>query len=107
MSKETRESLEKVFDVLGEILAFVTAVVWALVIIDQNFPFLPAKMVNIFNVSKAWLLLALVGIVGLEATIKRNIIIRILFYLVLAVLIIFHCFPGTYDYLVGLVPVGK
>ncbi|MBR6072363.1 MAG: hypothetical protein IKP77_06020 [Acholeplasmatales bacterium] len=103
MSKEFREKLEKVLDILGEILAFVTAVVWALVIIDQNFSFLPTKMVDIFNIAKSWLLLALVGIVGLEATIKRNIIVRILFYLVLAVLIIFHCFPGTYDYLVGLV----
>ena len=103
MNKDFRMKLEKVFDVLGEILAFVTAVVWALVIIDQNFSFLPETMVNIFNVSKAWLLLALVAIVGLEATIKRNIIIRILFYVILAVLIIFHCFPGTYDYLVGLV----
>lgn len=102
MGKEFREKLEKVFDILGEILAFVTAVVWALVIINQNFDFLPQKMVNIFNVAKSWLLLVLVGIVGLEATMKRNIIIRILFYLVLAVLIIFHCFPGTYDYLVGL-----
>ncbi len=107
MSKEFREKLEKVFDVLGEILAFVTAIVWVLVIIDQNFKFLPEQMVNIFNVSKTWLLLALVGIVGLEATIKRNILIRILFYLILAVLIIFHFFPGTYDYLIGLVPVGK
>ncbi len=103
MNKEFRMKLEKVFDVLGEILAFVTAVVWALVIIDQNFPFLPQKMVDIFNIAKSWLLLALVAIVGLEATIKGNIIIRILFYLVLAVLIIFHCFPGTYEYLVGLV----
>ena len=103
MSKETREKLEKVFDVLGEILAFVTAVVWVLVIIHQNFNFLPQKMVDIFNIAKSWLLLALVAIVGLEATIKGNIIIRILFYLVLAVLIIFHCFPGTYEYLVGLV----
>ncbi len=103
MGKEFREKLEKVFDVLGEILAFVTAVVWVLVIIHQNFNFLPQKMVDIFNVSKTWLLLALVAVVGLEATIKRNIIVRIFFYLLLAVLIIFHFFPGTYDYLIGLV----
>jgi predicted membrane-bound spermidine synthase len=103
MSKETREKLEKVFDVLGELIAFVTAVVWALVIIDQNFSFLPAVVVNVFNVVKAWLLLVLVGVVGFEATIKRNFIIRIIFYVILAILIIFHCFPGTYDYLIGLV----
>ena len=103
MSKETREKLEKVFDVLGEILAFVTALVWALVIVDQNFHFLPEVVVNIFNIAKAWLLLVLVGVVGFEATIKRNLIIRIIFYIIMAILIIFHCFPGTYDYLIGLV----
>jgi hypothetical protein len=95
--------LEKLFDVLGEILAFVTAVVWVLVIINQNFNFLPTQVADILTVSKSWLLLALVGVVGFEATVKRNIIIRLIFYVLLAVLIIFHCFPGTYDYLVGLI----
>ena len=107
MPKDFRESLEKVLDVLGEILAFITAVVWVLVIINQNFSFLPDKVANILNVSKSWLLLGLVGVVGLEATIKRNILVRIIFYLLLAVLIIFHCFPDTYKYLIDLVPVGK
>ena len=102
MSKEFREKLEKVFDFLGEILAFVTAVVWALVIIDRSFPFLPAIVLNIFNIVKDWLLLILVGVVGFEATIKRNIIIRIIFYIVMAVLIIFHCFPDAYDYLIDI-----
>ena len=103
MSKEFRMKLEKLFDVLGEILAFITIVVWVLVIINQNFNFLPTEIANILTVSKSWLLLALVGVVGFEATIKRNIIIRLVFYVLLAVLIIFHCFPGTYDYLVGLI----
>lgn len=103
MSKDFRMKLEKLFDVLGEILAFVTIVVWVLVIINQNFNFLPTEIADILTVSKSWLLLALVGIVGFEATIKRNIIIRLVFYILLAVLIIFHCFPGTYDYLVGLI----
>ena len=103
MSKETREKLEKVFDFLGEIIAFVTAVVWALVIIDQNFHSLPEVVVNIFNVVKSWLLLVLVGVVGFEATIKRNFVIRLIFYIIMAILIIFHCFPGTYDYLIGLI----
>lgn len=102
MSKEFREKLEKVFDILGEILAFVTAVVWALVIIDRTFPFLPAVVLNVFNFIKDWLLLILVGVVGFEATIKRNFIIRLIFYIVMAILIIFHCFPGAYDYLIDL-----
>lgn len=103
MSKDFRMKLEKLFDVLGEILAFITIVVWVLVIINQNFNFLPSTIADILSVSKSWLLLALVGIVGFEATIKRNILIRLVFYVLLAVLIIFHCFPGTYEYLIGLI----
>lgn len=103
MGKEFRLKLEKVFDVLGEILAFVTALAWALVIINANFHFLPEVVVNIFNIAKEWLLLVLVGVVGLEATIKRNFVIRLIFYLLMAVLIIFHCFPGTYEQLIGMI----
>lgn len=103
MGKDFRMKLEKLFDVLGEILAFVTIVVWVLVIINQNFNFLPSTIADILSVSKSWLLLALVGVVGFEATIKRNILVRLVFYILLAILIIFHCFPGTYDYLVGLI----
>ena len=103
MGKDFRLKLEKVFDVLGEILAFVTALAWALVIINANFNFLPEIVVNIFNIAKEWLLLVLVGVVGLEATIKRNFIIRLIFYILMAILIIFHCFPGTYEQLIGMV----
>ncbi len=103
MGKEFREKLEKVFDVLGEIVAFVAAVVWALVIVNLTFDFLPPVVVAIFDIAKSWLLLVLVGIVGLEATIKRNFIIRLLFYIVLAVLIIFHCFPDTYRSIIDVV----
>ena len=103
MGKDFRLKLEKVLDVLGEILAFVTALAWALVIINANFNFLPEVVVNIFNIAKEWLLLVLVGVVGLEATIKRNFIIRLIFYVIMAVLIIFHCFPGTYEQLINMV----
>ena len=103
MGKDFRLKLEKVLDVLGEILAFVTALAWALVIINANFNFLPEVVVNIFNIAKEWLLLVLVGVVGLEATIKRNFIIRLVFYAIMAVLIIFHCFPGTYEHLISMV----
>ena len=108
MGKEFRMKLEKVFDFLGELLAFVVAVVWVLVVLNANFHFLNGVpvLVNIFSFVLHWALLVLVIIVGLEATIKRNIIIRIFFYALAAVLIIFYCFPDTYTYLVGFVPVG-
>ena len=47
MGKEFRLKLEKLFDFLGEVLAFVTALAWALVIINANFNFLPEIVKNI------------------------------------------------------------
>ena len=51
MGKEFRMKLEKVFDFLGELLAFVVAVVWVLVVLNANFHFLNGVpvLVNIFS----------------------------------------------------------
>ena len=78
--KEFRLKLEKVFDFLGEIIAFLTIAIWAVVIIDTNFGFLPTTLRSIFEISRYWSLLILVAIEGFECTIKRNIVIRLIFY---------------------------
>ncbi len=102
MGKEFRLKLEKVFDVIGEILAFVIAVVWVVSLLNANFHFYDniEWLVATVEVIRNFALLALVIVVGLEATIKRNFIIRIFFYLLVAVLIIFHFFPDTYEWLI-------
>ena len=102
--KEFRLQLEKVFDFLGEIIAFVTIAIWAVVIIDTNFGFLPTTLRSIFEISRYWSLLILVAVEGFECTIKRNIIIRIVFYLLLAVVIIFQFFPDTWAAIMTKVP---
>ena len=102
--KEFRLQLEKVFDFLGEIIAFVVIAVWAVYIIDTNFGFLPEVLRNIFAHIQYWGLLVLVAVEGFECTIKRNIIIRLVFYALLAVVIIFSFFPKTYDWLISYVP---
>lgn len=104
MSKESRKGFEKVLDTLGEIIAFLAVALLALVIINAKFDFLPEKVASILAVCKEWVGLVLIAVVGLEATIKRNIIIRIVFYLLVAVVVIFMFFPSTFEYLTGLVP---
>ena len=106
MSKDFRMQLEKIFDFLGEILAFVIAVFWGFTLLNTNFGWISQDnaVIHFFLISKELLLLVLVGVVGLEATIKRNIIIRLFFYVLLAVLIIFHFFPGTYQQIIGSIP---
>ena len=97
------KKLEKVFDVLGEIIAVVMALVYALWIINLNYHFLPAEVVNILAIAKEYGLLALVAVVGLEAMSKRNFIFRVIFYALVALVVIFLFFPGTYANLIGMV----
>lgn len=102
--KEFRLQLEKVFDFLGEIIAFLVIAIWAVYIIDTNFVFLPEVLRNIFAYVRYWGLLVLVAVEGFECTIKRNIIIRLIFYILLAVVVIFSFFPDTYNMLIAYVP---
>lgn len=104
MGKEFRLKLEKVFDFLGEIIAFITIAIWAVWCIDTNFSFLPPTIRAILDFAKNWGTLLLVAVEGFECTIKRNIIIRIVFYLLLAVVIIFQFFPDTWNVIITKVP---
>ena len=104
MGKEFRLKLEKVFDFLGEIIAFFTIVIWAVWCVDTNVSFLPSTVRAILDFAKNWGTLLLVAVEGFECTIKRNIIIRIVFYLLLAVVIIFQFFPDTWAAIMTKVP---
>ncbi len=97
------KKLEPVFDILGEILAVVLVVVFALLIIDANFSFLPQEVLNVFNVIMNYGFLVLCAVVGLEAMSKRNFIFQIIFLALLALIVIFLFFPGTYENLIEVV----
>jgi len=98
------KKLEKVFDILGEILAVCLVLVYILWIINLNFAFLPDGFVEVLNVVKEYGALLLIAVVGLEAISKRNIVFRIIFYLMLALIVIFLFFPGTYESLLQFLP---
>ena len=97
------KNLEKFFDILGEIIAIVMVLVYALWIINLHFNFLPVEVVNVLAIVKEYGLLVLVAVVGLEAMSKRNFILRLIFYALVALIVIFLFFPGTYESLIGMV----
>lgn len=97
------KGLEKVFDIIGEILAVVMVVVFALLIINANFSFLPDAVLNVFEVIRTYGSLILIAVVGLEAMSKRNFIFQIIFLALLALIVVFLCFRGTYENLIGLI----
>lgn len=97
------KGLEKVFDIIGEILAVVLVVVFALLIINANYSFLPDAVLNVFEVIRTYGSLVLIAVVGLEAMAKRNFIFQIIFLALLALIVVFLCFRGTYENLIGLI----
>ena len=95
---------EKLFDILGEILAVVLVLVYAVLIIDSNFDFIPdGTFMNILQILRTYGSLALVGIVGLEAMSKRNLLFQIIFLALIALIVVFLFFPGTYENFINMV----
>ena len=97
------KKLEKLFDILGEILAVLLVIVTALWIIDSNYHFLPEWFGGIISIVKEYGAIALIGIVGMEAISKRNVVFRFVFYAMFALIVVFLFFPGTYQYLLGMI----
>lgn len=97
--------LEKVFDILGEILAFVAVVTFAFYYLNLAFGWIDnPTVVMVIDVIKNYAGLALMIVVGLEATIKRTFIIRLIFYILIAIIIICQFFPGTWENLLSYIP---
>ena len=97
------KSFEKVFDIIGEILAVLLVIVYALLIINSNFNFLPDSVYNVFEVIRAYGSLVLVGVVGCEAMSKRNFLFQIIFLALCALIVVFRFFPDTYSQFVNIV----
>ncbi len=92
----------KLWDILGEILAVVLVVTYALLIINANFQFIHNQTIlMILDILRTYGSLALVGIVGLEAMSKRNFILQLIFLALCAIIVIFLFFPDTYTNLIG------
>lgn len=95
---------EKLWDILGEILAVVLVITYALLILNANFSFIPAgTFLNILEIIRNYGSLALIAVVGLEAMSKRNFLFQIIFLALCAVIVIFLFFPGTYENLINIV----
>ena len=102
------KSTQAIWDILGEILAVILLITYAALILNANFNFIPqdATLLNILEILRTYGSLALVGIVGLEAISKRNIIFQIAFIALMAVIVIFLFFPDTYANFINAIQTG-
>lgn len=99
-----KQTMEKVFDIIGEILAVIYVIVFALLLIDAQLPFISKVdwLYNIFKIIWQYGAFVIAVIVGLEAMVKRNFLFFLVFCLLVAICIIFLFFPKTYENLIGL-----
>ena len=95
---------EKLFDIIGEILAVLLVIVYIVLIINANFPFIEnATVMNILEIARTYGSLLLVAVVGLEAMSKRNFLFQLIFIALLALIVVFLFFPDTYNSFIGMI----
>ena len=102
MDQKSNES-KKLLDALGGIAAFLTVAVYAVLLFHANWAFLPETLFNILVVCKTWAPLVVVVIVGLEFTRGRSLITKLLFYVLVAAVVVNMFFPDTWNEFVGIV----
>ncbi|MBQ8451736.1 MAG: hypothetical protein IJ538_03055 [Clostridia bacterium] len=96
---------KQIFDVIGGIAAFLTVVVFLLLVINAKWAFIPegSFVMNVLNICKTWAPLVVVAIVGLEFVSTKHFVFRILFYVMMALVVISMFFPSTWEQVVGFV----
>ncbi len=99
------ESLSKFFDVINKFLAFVVILAYVLFAINANWTFIPGDSVvmTVINMVMRYGPLAICGLVLVEFAIKRNLVIQIVIYALIALAVIFQFFPDTFHAMVNIV----
>ncbi len=98
------ESLSEVFDFLNKLLAFVVIVAYVVFAINANWTFIENETVlSVINGIMRYGPLAICGLVLIEFAIKRNLVIQIVVYALIALAVIFQFFPDTFNAMVSYV----
>lgn len=102
MERRSENSLSYYLDLIAGWLAFVTAILYAVLIFNANFQFMSTGLLNVFRVIMVYLPLILVAIVGLEFSMRRSLTTRVIFLVVLTIIVIFQFFPNTWANFAGI-----
>ena len=96
---------KQILDVIGCIAASITIFNYVVLCINAQWTFIPSDsfIMNVLKVIQTYAPLVVVGIVGLEFVANKNLIIRIIFYIFIAIIVIFMFFPGTWENMVGII----
>lgn len=102
MSKKVKgNGMADLLGLLSEVIAFFTIILYLVLVINANWAFIGSGLLGILNALKIYAPLALLLVVGLQVTSKQPFTIRIIFYLAIAIIVIFQFFPATWENFIG------
>lgn len=88
--------MDNFLKVLGEVIAYFTIILYAILIINANFHFISNGLLYYLRILQIYAPIGLITVLGLRFASKRHIAFRILFYIIIAVIIVFSFFPDTW-----------
>lgn len=92
------------FNLLGQLAAFLTIIVYILLIVNANWPFIPeGELLDLLNVLKIYAPLIVVLISGLEFAQDKSFLIKLIIYIAVVAIVIFQFFPGTWENFIGVI----
>ena len=105
MVDNEKEVRKHILDGIGMLAAAITIITYLVLCINAAWPFIEAEsmIMNVLLVIRTYAPLIVVGIVGLEFVSTKNIIMRVIFYIAIALVVIFMFFPNTWTQFVGIV----
>lgn len=104
MSKKVKgNGMADLLGLLAETIAFFTIILYLVLVINANWTFITGdSLLNVLNALRIYAPLALLLVVGLQVTSKQPFFVRVIFYIAIAVIIVFQFFPATWENFVGL-----
>lgn len=95
--------MKKFWNILGQILGFLTIVLYAFLYTDAQFHFdLPADVMTYLTLAQQFAALGVAAIVGMEFVSGKKLF-AFIYILILAIVVIFMFFPSLGDSIVALV----
>ena len=103
MAQQKPGAWGSVLDWLGGIAAFLTVLTFALLAIHAKWAFLPEELYNVLVIVETWAPLVVVGITAFEFCSGKTILLKIIFAVLFAVVILSMFFSSTWEQVVGVI----
>ena len=104
MVDNSREVRKQIFNVLGCLAAAVTILTYLVLCINAQWPFLEEGtfVYKVLVIIETYAPFVVVGLVGIEYVADKHFLFRVLFYAMIALVVLSWFFPATWSKVVGI-----